>query len=66
MLNQELLVPKQFTTRLDVNLYNEFTDVADRTLVPKATLVRKFIEKGIQEINEVGITKFLNNEHEVV
>jgi predicted DNA-binding protein len=66
MLNQELLVPKQFTTRLDVNLYNEFTDVADRTLVPKATLVRKFIEKGIQEINEVGITRFLNNEHEVV
>ena len=66
MLNQELLVPKQFTTRLDVNLYNEFTDVADRTFVPKATLVRKFIERGIQEINEVGITRFLNNEHEVV
>jgi predicted DNA-binding protein len=62
MLNQELLVPKQFTTRLDVNLYNEFSSVASKTLVPKATLVRKFIEKGIQEINEVGITRFLNDD----
>ena len=47
-MNQTYQVPKQFTTRLDNNLYVNFTELAEETRIPKSVLIREFIKQGIK------------------
>ncbi len=52
---------KQFTIRFDVDLYEQFDEIHNQTRIPKSELIREFTMKGIQQIREFGIQKYLHN-----
>ena len=55
----------QFPLRLDHNLHQRFTQISTSTKIPKSTLGRLGITKLLNEIDEKGITKVLQDfEHD--
>ena len=55
----------QFPLRLDHNLHQRFTQISTSTKIPKSTLGRLGITKLLNEIDEKGITKVLQEfEHD--
>ena len=55
----------QFPLRLDHDLHQRFTQISTSTKIPKSTLGRLGITKLLNEIDEKGITKVLQEfEHD--
>jgi hypothetical protein len=49
----------QFPLRIDNNLHERFTRISSSTKIPKSTLGRLGITKLLNEIDEKGITRVL-------
>ena len=63
-INQEEL-PISFPLRLSANLHREFTRISVTTRINKSKLARLAIEKIINEVDSIGITRLTDKLYEV-
>jgi hypothetical protein len=63
-INQEEL-PISFPLRLNAELHREFTRISVATRMNKSSLARLAIEKIINEVDSIGITRLTDKLYEV-